>query len=319
MTDRRPELDPQVAEFAARLGAAWAQFPDLASRPYPEQRAAAEAVRRPWRSGGPELQRRELVAPTPAGDVRVRLYGTAAAGRPAPVLVYNHGGGFTTFSLDTHDRIMREYAMRGGLIVAGVDYALSPEAKFPTALDQVAGVIEWLQAWGPELGLDPARIAVGGDSAGANLALSAAIALRDRGRGELIKALVLAYGFFDDETSSPSHEAFGQPGALLSSEELVGFAENYVGGTGFRTHPLAFPARAELHDLPPSFHLIAECDPLADSDRAMAAKLAASGNVVETRVYAGATHSFLEAVSIAPLAEQALQDSAGWLAAQLDA
>jgi len=143
--------------------------------------------------------------------------------------------------------------------------------------------------------------------------------LRDQGRGATIKALLLAYGFFDDESGSASHAAHGGPGALLSTEELAGFVENYVGGTMLRDHPLAFPAKAALHSLPPSFHIIAECDPLADSDRAVAERMRAGGADVEATTYAGAMHSFLEAVSISALADRAFQESATWLAARLGA
>lgn len=310
-------IDPDIELFAQRLSAAWAAFPDLGSRTFPEQRAAAEVVRQPWRAGGPDLPREDITVPTPHGPVRVRLHGVRDPSAPAPTLVYSHGGGFTTFSLETHDRIMRELAHRAGVVVAGVDYALSPEAKFPVALEQVAAVVAWLADHGAALGVDPTRIAVGGDSAGANLSLASALSLRDAGRGDVIKAMVLAYGYFDDETTSRSQIAHGQPGSLLSSEELQGFAENYVGGTTHRRHPLAFPIHAHLHDLPPSFHVIAPLDPLADSAQRMADRLAEGGNRVDVRVYPGATHSFLEAVSIAPLAARALDESAAWLAATL--
>ena len=215
MSSNAAVTDPDIATFVARLSAAWAAFPNLANATFPEQRAAAEQVRAPWRAGGPIIPRHDLDVPTPHGPVRVRLHGAPDQTRPAPVLVYLHGGGFTTFSLETHDRIMREYAHRAGVVVAGVDYALSPEAKFPVALEQVSAVLDWIAAEGPALGLNRHRIAVGGDSAGANLALSTSIRLRDCGRGDTIKAMVLAYGFFDARTDTPSHAAHGQPGALL--------------------------------------------------------------------------------------------------------
>ncbi|TLY49807.1 MAG: alpha/beta hydrolase, partial [Gammaproteobacteria bacterium] len=115
---------------------------------------------------------RELQVPFGASSVRIRVYdpgipGTAA---PRPALIYMHGGGWMIFSLDTHDRVMREYAARSGLMVIGVDYALAPEARFPTALEQVTAVTRWLLAGhGAALGVDPARIVLGGDSAGGNL------------------------------------------------------------------------------------------------------------------------------------------------------
>lgn len=310
-------IDPVIAQFAQALTAGYASYPDLDRRPMPERRAIAEAVRAPWRAGGPVMRsQRDLLASTPVGSVRVRLFDATGEAEPRAALVYAHGGGFTSFSLETHDRLMREYADRTGAIVVGVDYALSPEAKFPVALNQVAGVIEWL-AGGQGLGIDPARIAAAGDSAGANLALSAAIQLRDQKSPARLAALLLNYGFFDADFETASQKRHGGVDKLLTTDELRGFLENYLGGTPHAAHPLALPALADLRDLPPSFHVIAQCDPLADGDRSMVKKMRAAGNLVEAQVYAGATHSFLEAVSIAPLAERALAESSAWLAAQL--
>jgi acetyl esterase len=312
------EIDPAIARFAEAIQQGYAGYPDLDQRPLSERRAIAEAVRAPWRAGGPAMRvRRDLQVPTPAGDVRVRLFDATGAQGPRAALVYVHGGGFTSFSLETHDRLMREYAARAGVIVVGVDYALSPEAKFPTALDQVAGVVEWVAAEGAALGIDPTRVAAGGDSAGANLALSAAIKRRDAGGPAQVAALLLNYGFFDADFTTASQARHGGDGALLTTEELAWFLDNYLDGTPHRDHPLALPARADLRGLPPSFHVIAQCDPLADGDRAMVEKMLAAGCDVEAKVYRGATHSFLEAVSISPLAEEALARSSAWLAATL--
>lgn len=311
-------LDPEIARFVAALQDGYARYPDLEARPLAERRAIAEAVRAPWREGGPEARvRRDLQVATPAGEVRVRLIDTLGAAGPRPALVYLHGGGFTSFSLETHDRLMREYAGRTGHLVLGVDYALSPEAKFPVALNQVAGVLAWLGTHGAELGIDAARMAVGGDSAGANLALAAALKLRDEGGSVAIAALLLNYGFFDADFQTRSQRRHGGVGALLTTEELGGYLENYLAGTPHREHPLALPARAELSNLPPSFHVIAQCDPLADGDRSMVERMRAAGDAVESREYPGATHSFLEAVSISRLAEAALTESSEWLKARL--
>jgi acetyl esterase len=314
VADAEP-IDPTVAKFAEGLTAGYAAYPDLDQRPLSERRLIAEAVRAPWRAGGPGMQTtRDRTVETEAGPVRVRLFDASGAAGPRSALVYAHGGGFTSFSLETHDRLMREYAHRTGAVVVGVDYALSPEAKFPTALNQVAGVIAWL---GAQREFDPARIAAAGDSAGANLALSAALKLRDDGSAVRLAALLLNYGFFDADFNTPSQKRHGGSDKLLTTEELRWYLENYLAGTPHAANPLALPALADLHDLPPSFHVIAQCDPLADGDRSMVEKLRAAGNEVAAKVYAGATHSFLEAVSIAPLAETALAESSAWLAGKL--
>ncbi|MDB5453662.1 MAG: hypothetical protein JWO33_2240 [Caulobacteraceae bacterium] len=311
-------IDPTIARFAAALQAGYARYPDLEKRPLAERRAIAEAVREPWRTGGPAMRaQRDTTVPSAAGEVRIRLFDATGETGPRAALVYAHGGGFTSFSLQTHDRLMREYAERTRAVVVGVDYALSPEAKFPTALEQVAGVVEWLTAQAARLGIDPNRIAAGGDSAGANLALSAAIKLRDARGSAQVAALLLNYGFFDADFRTASHARHGGPDKLLTTDELAWFLDNYLEGTPHRDHPLALPARADLRGLPPSFHVIAQCDPLADGDRAMVEKMRAAGDEVEAKVYPGATHSFLEAVSISPLAESALAESSAWLADRL--
>lgn len=313
LTDEE-QIDPELARFVSAIQAGYAAHPDLAERSLPERRAIAETVREPWRQGGPVMARRsDHLALTAVGQVLVRVFEPEAEIAPRPALVYCHGGGFTSFSLDTHDRLMREYAARAGIFVVGVDYALSPEAKFPTALNQVIGVIDWLVSEGPALGISPGHIAVGGDSAGANLAMAAALSLRDRGDGGRIAGMLLNYGFFDADYETASQRRHGGPDKLLTRDELAEFLDNYLGGTQHGANPLALPSLADLQGLPPSFSVIAQCDPLADGDRAMLAKLKTAGSCAEGQVYAGAVHSFLEAVSISSIAEQALAESGQWL------
>lgn len=322
------DIDPEVAVFVERVQRGFGRHPDMGRMSFAEQRAIAETVRAPWRQGGPEMRCVwEMTAPTATGDVRLRLFdpglnpgpAPAAAPAPGPALVYLHGGGFTTFSLDTHDRLMREYAARAGVLVIGVDYALSPEARFPKALNQVTGVLDWLAGeGGVSLGVDPKRVAVGGDSAGANLAVAACLALRDAGSGHRPMAVLCNYGFFDADFDTPSQQRFGDPGAMLTRDELAGFLDNYLGKDWSAPSPLALPILADLAGLPPSFHVIAACDPLADGDRAMVERLRAAGNACESVVYDGATHSFLEAVSISALAGRALADGSAWLRRALE-
>jgi acetyl esterase len=305
---RAGTLDPDVRRFVEVIADAYRQHP--APRNMTERRALANVVRAPWAAGGPLMARTdEHRVACAAGDVRVRVFDPGDANG---ALVYLHGGGWTLFSIDSHDRLMREYAARAGLVVVGVDYALSPELKFPVALEQTLAVIRWLAARGSTLGVDADRLAVGGDSAGGNLALAAALALRDAGETRVLKAVIVNYGAVDDEISPLSRALYGGPGNMLEADEMDEFWRNYL-RDGDRTNPLARPVTADLRGLPAVFVAIAECDVLAEQNERLARKLAAADVSVESHVYAGAAHSFVEAVSISALAGRAIDDGARWL------
>src|SRR5262249_25661962 len=159
----------------------------------------------------------------------------------------------TIFSLDTHDRLMREHASRAGVAVVGVDYALSPESKFPAALEQVAATISLLAKQGDELGFDPLRIAAGGDSAGANLALAATLALRARtSSAQPVRALLLNYGVFQRHSSPDAAERLGGRGQMLTADEMERFWRAYLRDERDAENPLAAPVLADLRGLPPA-------------------------------------------------------------------
>jgi acetyl esterase len=300
------ELDPDIRIFHARTSADYARLSDGAPGDLARRRAIAERVRQPWVEGGPAMAHTETLS---VGATRIRIHRPSDAAA-LPALIYLHGGGWTIFSIDTHDRLMREYAARSGCAVVGIDYSLSPEARFPIALDEVAAVCAWLRDEGGAHGIDPARIALGGDSAGGNLALSSALRLRDAGRSA--QALLLNYGAFDTVTRG-SHARYDGDAFMLTSSEMAEFWENYLGPTGAAEDPLARPLRADLHDLPPTYLCIAECDILLDENLEMAKRLRAASVAVDARVYPGATHSFLEAVGISALADRAIEEAARWL------
>ena len=310
-------VDPMIREFIREISRGFASYPDLASMTNAQIRRVAETVREPWRRGGPVMEQVDERR-IPAGDhsVRVRFYHpTQEPGEASEkaCLVYMHGGGWTMFSLDTHDRVMREYAARSGLIVAGVDYALSPEAKFPTALNEVVHVIRWLRQEGPVVGVDPSRLLVGGDSAGANLALAASLELRDSEGESPIRGLLLNYGAYAPHLSEQAIQQYGGPDFMLSAPEMETFWTNYLNGSADAANPLASPILGDLSSLPPTFLAIAECDILAEQNIEMARRLQTAGVVARTEVYRGGTHSFLEAVSIAPLADRALGEASAWM------
>ncbi|WP_423603410.1 alpha/beta hydrolase fold domain-containing protein [Sphingomonas sp. MS122] len=312
-------LDPEIAAFLAEMKARWAQHPPFDTLDFPGQRAVCEAVRARWAEGGPEMARTiERMFDSGAGKLHVRAYFPEGVTEPAPALIYLHGGGFTLFSIDTHDRLMREYAAAGGFAVIGVDYPLSPEYKYPVALDRIEALMLWLKAHGSELGVDPARLAIGGDSAGANLSFATALRLRDRGEDGLVRAILSNYGYFSTVVSDSAEAAFGGPGSIMDRAEAVAYYANYLSDFDReRSDPLACPLLADLAGLPPVLLVIPECDLLTEQSLAMEARLRLAGVASDAIVYPGATHSFLEAMSIAAVARKGIADGAAFVAERL--
>jgi acetyl esterase len=317
MTD---ELESGVRQFVDKVTRAYAELTLPGPWSAPLARSIAEKVREPWRRGGPTMhETREMFSPSRHGPVRLRLY-RPTANRPAGVLVYLHGGGFTIFSLDSHDRVMRELAARSGLAVLGVDYALAPEAKFPTALEQVVDVLRWFAGEGADaLDLKGAKLAIGGDSAGGNLSFGAAITLRDTGEGAIIRGIVTAYGGFGVVASDEITARYGGEGFMLTRDESLAFWKNYLRDPSERENPLVCPVKADLHGLPPVFLVIPRCDINSEQNLMMLDRLNAAGVAVTAEIYEGATHSFLEAMSVSPIANRALDDMAEWLIRTLGA
>lgn len=309
---RGSDLDPDIRRFIRTATAATAVHGAFDDAPFPQQRRWAEEARTPWRLGGPAmLETRNLELPTRHGPVRTRVHRPGRGSLPG--LVYLHGGGWTLFSIDTHDRVMREYASRAGCCVIGVDYALSPERKFPVALEQVADVVSQLAAGDGELGIDAGRIAIGGDSAGANLSVATCLLLRDQAPELPVCAMLLNYGAFVSQCSDDACRRFGGPEYMLGCEEMIRYWRNYMRSDEDAQNPLVCPLLASLDGLPPAFLAIAECDVLAEQNLEMARRLGAAGVPVRRVVYPGASHSFIEAMSIAAVSDRALGEASGWL------
>jgi len=315
MSDTKPAdtdgLDPDIRHFVTALNEGYGRYPNFGTLPLGDRRAIAEQVRARWSAGGPRMWR-SIDTPIAGRRGRIHIpFESPALG----AMLYLHGGGWTMFSIDTHDRLMREYAARAGIIVVGIDYSLSPEAKFPAALNEVVEAMRWLQRAGAAQGIDPKRLAVGGDSAGANLALAAALELREGG-GPPLRGMLFNYGAFGPEPT-PSFKLYDGPRYMLTVEEMGYFWANYTREPADLHNPLAAPALADVRGLPAAYFCIAECDILSDGNRAMAERLVAAGVPTEEQVYEGATHSFLEAISISALADRALDAAARWLGGRL--
>ena len=317
MDDR---LDPDIRIFTDILREDWSRHPPLDTVSTVEARRIAELVRARWAAGGPAMsESRNVEIGTAAGALRVRIYRPdGVAAEDAPALLYVHGGGFVFFSLDTHDRLMREYANAGRFVVVGIDYPLSPEAKYPVALDQIVALVDWLGEHGTELGIDATRVAIGGDSAGANLALATCLRLRDGGRNSAIRGILSNYGAFPGDVSDTAEAAYGGPDALLTQADMRYFFDQYLVSGDQRGDAYACPLSAsDVAALPPVLLIVPELDVLAEQSFALEARLRATGCAVAGNVYRGATHSLLEAMSIAPLAQQAIRDGASWVRDQL--
>jgi len=312
-------IDPEICLFLDEMRARWAQHPPFDSLSFSEQRAVSEQVRACWTEGGPEMSDTiERCFDPGAGELRIRIYRPAGVEASASALVYLHGGGFTLFSIDTHDRLMREYAAAGGFVVIGVDYPLSPEHKYPVALDRIEALMLWLGAHGEEWGIDPARLAIGGDSAGANLSFATALRLRERGEAGLVRAILSNYGYFTSDVSDRAEQRFGGPGSIMDRVEAQSYYANYLSDwAAEKDDPLACPILADLRGLPPVLLVIPECDLLTEQSLAIESRLEAAGVDTSAIIYPGATHSFLEAMSVAKVARDAIRDGAQFVRSRL--
>lgn len=235
---------------------------------------------------------------------------------PLPLMVYVHGGGWVWGSIDTHDHIMRAYAAAAGCAVIGPDYALSPEAPFPQALEECAAVVRWVARHGADWGLDPSRIVIGGDSAGGNLAIATALLLRETDPSLALRGLLLNYGVFDSRTDTASYQDFAT-GHTLTREKMEFYWRCYAPREADRLHPLAAPLRADLAGLPPCLLHVAELDVLAAENRAMEARLRAAGVSVEATTFPGVLHGFLRAIGHVGQADRAVAEAGAWLRRRL--
>ncbi|HYD96264.1 MAG TPA: alpha/beta hydrolase [Noviherbaspirillum sp.] len=235
---------------------------------------------------------RELQAPGPGGAIPLRLYRPQAGDAPLPALVYFHGGGWTIGDLDTHDTLCRQLANASGCIVVAVDYRMGPEHRFPAAVDDSLAALHWVHAQAPALGIDASRIAVGGDSAGGNLAAVAAIHARDHG-GPPLAFQLLIYPATDMRCGMPSHQTNGQ-GYLLTSETIRYFHDHYIDDPAddhdWRASPLL---HEDLSRLPPAFLLTAGYDPLRDEGLAYAQRLSEAGNRATSICFERQIHGFI--------------------------
>ncbi len=232
----------------------------------------------------------DRVIPGPAGEIPVRVYKPELE-RPLPTLVFFHGGGWVIGSLDSHDGTCRELARKVACAVVSVDYRLAPEHPYPSAAEDCYAATCWVSEHGTELGVDSSRLAIGGDSAGGNLAAVVAQMARDRG-GAALAFQLLIYPVTDSDFSRASYQENAE-GYLLETAAMRWFWDHYVPDPAQRREPYCAPLRAaDLSGLPPALVLTAELDPLRDEGEAYGRRLAAAGVPVTVTRYAGMIHGF---------------------------
>jgi len=284
-----PWIDPQMAAILARLK----KLPaiDFKTMPIAEARPLNDAGSIPWSEGAPAMETRALTIPAMDRAMRARLY--LPAGDAFDTLaIFVHGGGWTFGSIDTHDGTMRNLAVALRAPVLGFDYRLAPEHPFPAPLDDALAAIAFVEAGGLGARIAAERIALAGDSAGANLALAALIARREAGLPSL-RAAALFYGCYAPDFSTESHAALGGGDYLLTSVNMRWYWSNFLGGAPDDTTCLAAPVRSDLSGLPPLYLSAAGLDPLRDDTFALAQRLAAAGAAFRCDHFPGIVHGSL--------------------------
>jgi acetyl esterase len=311
MNDATPWVDPELIAAGKLLQEKGFVVPDRTVAPLSEVRAAQDRVGAFLGLDSVPLQsERDVMLPGPHGDIPCRFYYPEGVEKPA-CLVYLHGGGFMQGSLNSWDHFLRDLVRQSGVAVMSVDYRLSPEAKFPVAFDETVAMVRLMAKDGATQGIDPRRLAIGGDSAGGNLALAAALALRDAGE-KLLSFQLLIYGVYSAEVESLSWQSFGR-GAGLSQTQFRWILETYLDNPAQQSDWRVAPLLAELKGLPAAHLIVGSLDPLLDDSNKLAAKLKEAGVPSNLTIYQGINHGFIRYGRLIRTARNAVADCAAAL------
>jgi acetyl esterase len=306
-------LDLGLAGYYARINAQLGALPPNASAA--QRRARIEEIgRREARPYPQDLEVTDHYLALPGREIPVRLYRPASPA-PSGMLVYLHGGGWVIGSIPSHDRLAAELAIGSGVAVASVHYRRAPETPFPGPCDDTAAALFALAEIAPELGCDPNRLGIGGDSSGAYLAIGAALTARDSGRVNL-RFQLLIYPAIDPACNSASYRRYGGSGPLTTAD-MQWYWRQFLGGASNFADPRIAPMRADPAGLPPAYILTAELDPLRDEGEAFGDRLQRAG--VPTRIIRapGLVHGFARLTAHSDAAAQAVAAAARALGAAL--
>ena len=256
------------------------------------------------------VENRDVVGP--AGPIPVRIYRPEGVSDPGPALFYIHGGGWVIMDLDSHDPLCRALANAAGCVVVAVHYRRAPEARFPAAVDDCRAVLKWMVRECGAIGIDAARVAVGGDSAGGNLAAVMTLMSRCDGAPRLVGQLLhCPVTNHDLDTQSYRENAEGY---LLTADVMRWFWDHYLGDDGDGADPIASPLQADtLAGLPPALVQTAEFDPLLDEGRAYADRLKENGVAVTYTEYDGVVHDPWIMFGVVPKGRRAIEEAAAFL------
>ena len=317
MNDAAPWVDPELTAAGQLLQQKGFVAPDRTVTAMPEVRAAQDRIGAFLGEGSVPLRReRDLSLPGPHGQVPCRLYLPDNSERP-PLLVWAHGGAFVQGSIPSWDHLLRDLVRQSGVAALAVDYKLSPEVKFPVAFEEMVAMTRLAAREGAGLGIDPSRLALGGDSAGANLALAAALAMRDAGE-KALRFQLLIYGCFTTDCGSLSWQRFGQ-GAGLSQSGMRWAWDTYLERPEQYRDWRAAPALADLAGVAPAHLIVGSLDPLLDDSNNLAAKLKSAGVPSNLTIYQGINHGFIRYGRLIGTARRAIADCAAALKAGLAA
>jgi acetyl esterase len=279
-------LDAQIATLIGELDAG---FPPVHTMTGAQARATIRSRFVPPAEPEPVAEIWDQTIPGPGGDIPVRIY--RPDGQGLPILVYAHGGGFVFCDLDSHDGLCRNVANQVPAVVISVAYRLAPENPWPDAAEDFYTATRWAVDNADAVGGDARRVAVGGDSAGGNLAAVTAVMARDRGSPPIAGQLLL-YPVIAADFDNESYRLFGR-GFYNPKPALQWYWEQYVPTLADREHPYASPLRANLAGLPPAIVVVAGHDPLRDEGITYANALEAAGVVTVRCLFDGAIHGFM--------------------------